>query len=222
MSKKLICLISLVLLPGLAGNTFAINYTDAGDLDQERLALLTRIAQPMAEANGVAYIPYDPTQNATKVSFNYVALMAPIPKLVAGAVIDAAANAIINIFAGIHAHVTGDIDLDTYIEKHCYFIGTSGSVLSDMQTVLAKVESGLLNTDISVAAVCGLDGAVEGIRAVENHLIGGKIIVYPACEGLPLTTLEKLAETLPDVAAQLDDGLWNIKAEKALLEHYSK
>ena len=35
-------------------------------------------------------------------------------------------------------------------------------------------------------------------------------------------TLEKLEETLPDVAAQLDEGLWNIKAENALLEHYSK
>jgi len=194
----------------------------AGDLDQQRLGLLSRIAQPMAEAKGVAYIPYDPAQSAMKASFNYVALMAPIPKLVAQAVVDAAPNAIVNIFAGIPAHVTGDIDLDTYIEKHCYFIGTSGSVLRDMQTVLGKVELGSLNTDISVAAVTGLDGAVDGIRAVENHLIGGKIIVYPTCEGLPLTPLEKLEETLPDVAAQLDDGLWNIKAEHALLEHYSK
>ena len=194
----------------------------AGDLDQQRLTLLSRIAQPMAEARGVAYIPYDPARNAMKASFNYVVLLAPIPKLVAAAVADAAPNAIINIFAGIPAHITGDIDLDTYIEKHCYFIGTSGSVLSDMKTVLAGVEAGSLNTDISVAAVTGLDGAVDGIGAVENHLIPGKIIVYPTCEGLPLTPLEKLAETLPDVAAQLDDGLWNIKAEKALLKHYSK
>ncbi len=194
----------------------------AGDLDEHRLGLLSRIAQPMAEAGGVSCIPYDPIQNPPQVAFDYVALMAPIPKLVAQAVVDAAPNAIINIFAGIPAHVTGDIDLDTYIQKHCYFIGTSGSVLSDMQTVLGKVELGSLNTDISVAAVSGLDGAVEGIRAVENHLIAGKIIVYPACEGLPLTPLEKLEETLPDVATQLDDGLWNIKAEKALLEHYSK
>jgi len=194
----------------------------AGDLDQKRLGFLSRIAQPMAKAQGVTYVPYDPAQNTMKVPFNYVVLMAPIPKLVAGAVADAAPNAIINIFAGIPAHVTGDIDLDTYIEKHCYFIGTSGSVLRDMQTVLGKVELGSLNTDISVAAVSGLDGAVDGIRAVENHLIGGKIIVYPTCQGLPLTPLEKLEETLPDVAAQLDDGLWNIKAEHALLEHYSK
>lgn len=194
----------------------------AGDLDQKRLGFLSRIAQPMAKAQGVTYIPYDPAQNTMKVPFNYVVLMAPIPELVASAVVDATSNAVINIFAGIPAHVTADIDLDTYIEKHRYFIGTSGSVLSDMQTVLGKVEFGSLNTDISVAAVSGLDGAIDGIRAVENHLIGGKIIVYPTCQGLPLTTLEKLAETLPDVAALLDDGLWNIKAEKALLEHYSK
>jgi len=191
----------------------------AGDLDRRRLELLCRIAQPMAGERGVAFIPYDPAKEAMKASFNYVVLLAPMPQLVARAVDDAAPDAIINIFAGIPAHVTGDIDLDAYIEKHCYFIGTSGSVLRDMQTVLGKVESGSLNTDISVAAVCGLDGAVEGIRAVENHLIAGKIIVYPSCHGLPLTPLEKLRETLPDVAAQLDDGLWNVKAEKALLRH---
>ena len=96
-------------------------------------------------------------------------------------------------------------------------IGTSGSVLDDMKTVLAKVESGRLNTDISVAAISGLDGAVEGIRAVENHLIPGKIIVYPFVEGLPLTRLEELKDTMPDVANGLAGQIWDKKAEDALL-----
>ena len=194
----------------------------AGDLDAHRLGLLSRIAEPMARARGVKYVPYNPKENPPQAAFDYVALMAPIPALAAQAVVQAADDAIINIFAGIPAHVTGAVDLDAYIAKHCYFIGTSGSVLEDMVAVLAKVEAGALDTDISVAAVTGLDGAVEGIRAVEKALIPGKILVYPSCEGLGLTPLEKLREVLPEVAAKLRDGIWNVEAEKALLAHYER
>ena len=194
----------------------------AGDLDDERLALLTRIAQPMATDRGVTYEPYNATTNPPDVEFDYTALMAPVPQLVSNAITKAAPNAIINIFAGIPAHVKAPIDLDACIEKHVYFIGTSGSVLEDMLAVLAKVEGRKLDTDISVAAVTGLDGAVEGIRAVENQLIPGKILVYPSCEGLGLTTLEQLEEKLPEVAAKLENGLWNLNAENALLDHFKK
>jgi threonine dehydrogenase-like Zn-dependent dehydrogenase len=127
----------------------------AGDLDDNRLAMLTRIAAPLAKKNGVK-------------------------------------RGIINIFAGIAATVTGEIDLDTYIEKRLYFIGTSGSTLDDMKRMLEKAESGRLDTNVSVAAISGLEGATEGIRAVENRSVAGKIIVYPACKGLGLVPLEKL------------------------------
>ena len=84
-------------------------------------------------------------------------------------------RAIINIFAGIPADKTAALDLDAYIEKQLYFIGTSGSVLEDMKQVLAKVVSRRLDTNLSVAAVSGLDGAIDGIRAVEKNLMPGKI-----------------------------------------------
>src|SRR5690242_2755495 len=65
--------------------------------------------------------------------FDYIVLMAPVPALVAQAVKDAAPKCIINIFAGIPADKTGEIDLDEYIAKQNYFIGTSGSTLDDMK-----------------------------------------------------------------------------------------
>ena len=83
-------------------------------------------------------------------------------------------------------------------------------------------ESGRLDTDVSVAAICGLDGASEGIRAIENRAIDGKIIVYPACKGLELTELAKLKEEMPEVAECLSDGTWNKKAEEVLLRAYGK
>jgi len=196
----------------------------AGDLDDRRLALLDKITQPLADKNKVWYHSYNPTnptnpaKNAPAGEMDYIVLMAPVPKLVVEAVKSAGKGGIINIFAGIAATVTCEIDLQRYIEKQLYFIGTSGSILEDMKTVLQKVESGSLDTNISVAAVSGLEGAVEGIRAVEKQLIPGKIIVYPACRGLGLTLLEELQTKKVSAAKGMKEGVWSLAAEGALLE----
>jgi len=197
----------------------------AGDLDDNRLAGLTKIAAPLAKKNGVEYKPYNPTKEKIAVrrsGFDYTVLMVPVPDLVAASVRSAAERGIINIFAGIAATVTGEIDLDAYIEKRLYFIGTSGSTLDDMKRMLEKAESGRLDTNVSVAAICGLEGATEGIRAVENRSIAGKIIVYPRCRGLGLVPLKELSKKMPEVAECLSDGLWNNAAEKTLVEMYQK
>ena len=95
------------------------------------------------------------------------------------------------------ANVTAELDLDAYIAKQLYFIGTSGSTLDDMKLVLRKVVARQLDTNLSVAAVSGLDGAIDGIRAVEKNLMPGKILVYPSCHGLKLTPLTELGGKLP-------------------------
>jgi len=192
----------------------------AGDLDDNRLAMLTGIAGPLAEKNGIDYRAYNPTKDEITEAFDYTVLMAPVPSLVAASVRSAARRGLINIFAGIPATVTGKIDLDTYIEKQLYFIGTSGSTLDDMKRMLEKAESGRLDTNVSVAAISGLEGATEGIRAVESRSVAGKIVVYPACRDLGLVTLEELNEKMPEVAECLNDGLWTKEAEDKLLEIY--
>lgn len=192
----------------------------AGDVDENRLTDLSETVKPLAKKNNVRYKPYNPTKAKAEDAFDYVVLMVPVPELVADSVKNAARGGIINIFAGLPATIPARLNLDTYIEKHLYFIGTSGSVLEDMKQVLAKAESGRLDTNISVGAVCGLDGAIEGIRAVENRSIAGKIIVYPACKGLGLTKLAKLKEKIPEVAKCLNNGLWTKQAEKKLLENF--
>jgi len=194
----------------------------AGDVDESRLAILAKTAGPLAEKNNIEYRAYNPAKEKVTDAFDYTVLMVPAPELVAASVRSAAAGGIINIFAGIPATVTAQIDLDAYIEKRLYFIGTSGSVLEDMRRVLAKVEAGRLDTNVSVAAVCGLDGAAEGIKALENRSIAGKIIVYPACKGLGLTELVNLKDEIPEVDECLSGGMWNKKAEDALLRMYDK
>jgi hypothetical protein len=134
--------------------------------------------------------------------------MAPVPALVVQAVKDAAPKAIINIFAGIPADKVAEIDLDAYIAKQLYFIGTSGSMTEDMKAVLKKVMARQLDTNLSVAAVAGLDGAIDGIRAVEKNLMPGKIIVYPSVKGMKLTP----------ITALVGDRQWDGKAEQELLK----
>jgi len=192
----------------------------ASDVDDNRLAALTRIAGPLAEKHAIVYKAYNPISDMIAEAFDYTALMAPIPALVAASVPNAAELGLINIFAGIPASVTAEIDLDAYIKKQLYFIGTSGSTLEDMKRMLEKAESGRLDTNLSVAAVCGLAGATNGIRAVEDRSIAGKIVVYPACKDLPLVPLEKMSKKMPEVAGCLNKGLWTREAEQKLLEMY--
>jgi D-arabinose 1-dehydrogenase-like Zn-dependent alcohol dehydrogenase len=189
----------------------------AGDLNDERLAGLETLAAPLAEKNSVTLRPYNPSKNPPSVAFDYVVLMAPVPALAAQAVTTAAPKAIVNVFAGIPADKTAAVDLDAYVEKQLYFVGTSGSELKDMQQVLAKVVARELDTNFSVAAVSGLEGAIDGIRAVEHNLLPGKILVYPSCRGLKLTALGDLGGE-----AALGPGHWNLEAERALLKRFAE
>lgn len=193
----------------------------AGDLDAGRLSALAAIAGPLAERFGVRFQTYDPAQGKPHREISYTIVMAPAPGLVAQAVSEASERGIINIFAGIPAEVSAEIDLDAYIRKRLYFIGTSGSTLDDMRIVLAKVRSGALDTNLSVAAISGLEGALDGIRAVERREVAGKIIVYPQCKGLGLTKLEELSARMPRVAARLEGGRWCLGAEQELLATFA-
>jgi threonine dehydrogenase-like Zn-dependent dehydrogenase len=204
-----------IICAGISGVTVV-----ASDTDEARLDALARLAEPLAERHGVGFRASNPARDGAQKCAGYVAIMVPVPALVAQAVEDAAPGAIINIFAGIPADVTVPVDLNAYIEKRLYFVGTSGSVLEDMKTVLAKVEDGRLDTNLSVAAITGLDGAIDGIGAIERREVAGKVIVYPWCHGLRLTPLEDLRALLPGVAESLDDGRWTREAEARLADAF--
>jgi threonine dehydrogenase-like Zn-dependent dehydrogenase len=191
----------------------------AADLDDERLAVLEKIAAPVAKKHNVEFKTFNSAKQQPPSSCSYIIIMAPVAKIVSDAIKKAGENAIINIFAGIPANITAQIDLSKYIEKKLYLMGTSGSSVNDMKTVLDKVQSERLNTNLSVGAISGLVGAIDGIKAVENRTIHGKIVVYPQLADLELISLDKLTQKLPDVAKNLDNGFWCKKAEDALLKH---
>jgi threonine dehydrogenase-like Zn-dependent dehydrogenase len=187
------------------------------DIDDTRLAHLEHAAGPIARSRSVRLTVANSRTSAVAPGFSYIALMVPAPALVGGAVTLAGSGCRINIFAGFATGTRAEIDLDTYIERHCYLLGTSGSGIPDMKAVLRKVESGELDTNISLDAVCGFEGVADALAAVEGRTASGKIMVYPSLPDLGLVRLSEMGERFPSVAAKLDDGRWTKAAEQELL-----
>jgi threonine dehydrogenase-like Zn-dependent dehydrogenase len=194
----------------------------AADIDDARLAHLEAAAGPIARSHGVEFAVFNTRGTALAPGFSYVALMVPSTALVGDAVAIAGSGCRINIFAGFANHTRAQVDLDRYIERHCYFLGTSGSGIPDMKAVLHKVEAGELDTNISLDAVSGFDGVADALAAVEGRTTGGKIMVYPSLPNLGLTRLSELAVRFPTVAARLQDGRWTKAAEQELLRAASR
>lgn len=189
----------------------------ATDLDDARLANLKDKTAATAEDCGVPLEFVNTQHQPLQGTFDYVALMVPVAALVSQAIAQSTEGTLINVFAGIPAPVKHDLDLDTYIRNHCFMFGTSGSRMIDMKIVLEKVTSGQLDTDLSVDAISGMGGAIEGIRAVEHRTLAGKIIVYPDLGDEGLIPLTELEGRYPAAAKKLEKGIWNQAAEKALL-----
>lgn len=187
------------------------------DFDDPRLKSIGDKARPFAEANKVPMQMVNPSKAPLKETFSYFAIMAPVGAVVAQSILDSKPGAIINIFAGIPIPVKHDLDLDVYIDRGLFMFGTSGSTIEDMKILLGKVTSGQLNTNSSVDAVSGMAGAIDGIRAVENRTMAGKIIVYPMLPDVPLIPLEELGKHFPTVAEKLENGQWCRAAEEELI-----
>ena len=189
----------------------------AVDVDDARLANLERAAGAIARSRGVELKVTNSRSTEVAPGFSYIALMVPAPALVGQAVGLAGSGCRINIFAGFATGTRADIDLNIYLERHCYLLGTSGSGIPDMKAVLRKLESGELDTNISLDAVAGFEGVADALAAVEARTSGGKIMVYPALTELGLVRLSELGERFPTVAARLRDGQWTKAAEQELL-----
>ena len=206
---------AVLRLVSLAGGGTAV---EGSDMSDERLAVLGAKAEPVAKRRSVPFRLFNPKVGGKPTGgARYHMVMVPVPAVVAGAVADSADGGIVNIFAGIPSEVSGPIDLDAYVRKGLYFIGTSGSTMEDMQVVLGKVLANQLDTNLSVGAVTGFGGAIEGLEAVKTGKISGKILVYPDLGDFPLTELAALVAKYPSIGPKLKDGCWTREAEIELL-----
>ncbi|MDQ7993033.1 MAG: alcohol dehydrogenase catalytic domain-containing protein, partial [Propionicimonas sp.] len=196
-------------LPGLA--------VDATDLSDARLEHLASLVAPTAERAGVALRVVNSGAQPLEPGYTYLTCMVPVPAVLANAVDLAGEGAIVNAFAGFPAGTMAELDLQGIVERRVFLMGTSGSEMADMRGVLAKLESGVLDTSISLDAITGMAGFADAIKAVIDRTSGGKIMVYPQLHDQGLVRLADLPGELPHVAAALADGRWTLAAERALL-----
>lgn len=204
----------------------------ATDLDRGRLDHIVERFGPMAKSKGIQLETVSPGEFSSPEGmdqklralapkgFSDIAIMAPVAKVVAANMAYAADNCFVNVFAGVGIGSFADFQLGDLC-RGIKLIGSSGSRIADMKKVLEKVESSELNTNLSVAAIGGLNAAKDGLLAVKEARFPGKTVLYTQVHDLPLTPLEEVPVKFPDLKDKLGpQGEWTKAAEEALLEKY--
>ena len=84
--------------------------------------------------------------------------------------------------------------------------------------MLDKTNSGELSPNRSVAAIGSLNAARDGLKAVKDATLAGKVLIYPNIKELPLTPLSEFKEKFPSVYARFNElGEWTQAAEEEFL-----
>jgi threonine dehydrogenase-like Zn-dependent dehydrogenase len=202
----------------------------ATDLDRGRLDHIARRFAGLLERREVQFELIDSSEFENPAAehaalqalapdgYDDLVTMAPVASLVTGLCELAAPNALLNVFAGVPIGQSAPIPLKALCNG-VRIVGTSGSRIEDMQSVLDKVQGRELDTNLSVAAVGGLEAAHDGLRGLLDARFPGKTVIYPQVSGLPLTPLDELNNVRPDVAKALGpDNAWTIESERLLME----
>jgi threonine dehydrogenase-like Zn-dependent dehydrogenase len=194
-------------------------------------AIKTRFA-PLAQAHGKRLLTFNPTAGSEslgdfvrRVTDNRgaddVVVSVPAAAVMAEAAEVMTADGMLVFFAGVPNGTFAPLDLSAVYLHNAQYTGTSGSALADQATVIEKSLAHTLSPNRSVAAVGGIEAALDGIQAMMEGRYPGKVVIVPQISGLPLTAVADLKKTLPEVAEHLAPGeVWTPEAEKALIERF--
>ena len=198
------------------------------DVSDERLGDLRDAFAGEAREKGLEWVDANPARpeeyrrtmaRFEKDGFDDIVVLTPVPAAIAEAAGRLAERGVMNIFAGVARGATADLRLDDAIFKGTRVIGHSASSMADMFTMLNEVESRRLSTNRSVAAIGSLEAAKDGLRALQEAVYPGKVVIFPNIRPLPLTGLPDLKKILPEVAAKLKNGReWTTDCERALFD----
>jgi threonine dehydrogenase-like Zn-dependent dehydrogenase len=203
----------------------------AVDLDKERLAMARSRLEPIAAALGrrlvVTTIASEEdlamlvARETKGRGADDVIVTAPTAAAVTQAARVMAGDAMLVLFAGLPVGTRAALDISRVYLHGAQYTGTSGSRIADQALVVRKTIAGQLSPARAVAAVGGIEAAADGLRALVEGRFAGKIVIFPQLRGLPLTSLEDLAASDPELAAALGpSGTWTSEAEAVLFEKH--
>ncbi|MGI6433511.1 MAG: zinc-binding dehydrogenase [Sphaerochaetaceae bacterium] len=210
------------------------------DIDSERLkraAELYTVEDAAKKGVKLVYLNTkeceDPVAKMMEISggegYNDVFVMAPVKPLIEQADAILARDGCLNFFAGPpRTDFSASLNFYNVHYNSTHIVGTSGGNTDDMRESLAMMEKGEINPAGMVTHIGGLNAVPQTVIDLPS-IPGGKKMIYTHYE-LPLTAIadfEQEGKTNPLFAA-LDEivkrhnGLWNLEAEKYLLQHAPK
>lgn len=197
--------------------------TDVNDL---RLSELCDSFSGDAQKRNIRFICLNPMNSSQyqasmaefiEENFDDIIVTAPVGPVVAEVSTYLAPNGVMNVFAGLAPGSMVDLEISDAYLKNTRIIGHSASGLGDMVSTIEQTLNGNLSTNRAVAAIGSLGAALNGIKAVQESVYPGKIVIYPQLKELPLTALPDLKSFLPTVYEKLENGrVWTNEAEKEL------
>ena len=205
------------------------------DIDQARLDRAASVLTVEdAAAHGVKLV-YQNTSSPTATAdlrelsggtgYDDVFVMAPVPALVEQADAILANGACLNFFSGpMDPNFSARLNFYNVHYAGTHLVGTSGGNTDDIREALKLMGEGVLNPAIMITHVGGLTAARDTTLNLPN-IKGGKKLIYTH-QDFPLTAIADFAEKgkTDPVFAELDDackrhnGLWNLEAERIVLE----
>lgn len=202
----------------------AVVCTDVSDMRLNELC--TAFASQAAE-KGIEFICLNPMHKEEyeagmaefkQNGFDDVIVLAPIPPVISDAATYLAPAGVMNVFAGVARGTKVNLDLSEAYLKDTRVIGHSASGMDDMLLVLDKTYTNELSPNRSVAAIGSLTAARDGLQAVKDATLPGKVVIYPNIKEMPLTPLSELKEKMPSVYALLSEREeWTNEAEAEFL-----
>ncbi len=205
---------SLIVATNLRTDRIHVVESLAADTHQQDIEMICLTRESMGQERYFERL----RELAGSDGFDDIVVVAANPQAISEAAPFLARDGVLNVFAGLPRGTTAQIDLSDVALRNVRFIGSSGSMIADMQRVLDKVRDGRLTTRRSVAAISGMAGAKDGLRAVAEGRFAGKIVVFPQIRNLGLIPLPQLKDVLPNVYSRLEGGrFWTNAAEEELL-----
>ncbi len=198
------------------------------DVSDHRLQDLYDSFVDEAKSKGIEYICINPQKDPAAYNalmnpylahgFDDIIVLAPVTFLISDSARYLAREGVMNVFAGVARGTMAEVDLSDVYLKQIRWIGQSGSTIQDLRVMLEQGESGILSRNRSVAAIGSLNAAKDGMKALQDAVYPGKVVIFPHIKDMPLTALEDLKEKLPTVYAKLKDGReWTVEAEEEFL-----
>ena len=175
------------------------------------------------EANPVAALK----AQAGEKAFDDVFVFAPVAPVIEQADAILGRNGCLNFFAGpTKTDFSAKFNFYNVHYAETHIVGTSGGNTDDMRESLQLMAAGRINPAAMVTHVGGITAARETVLNLPD-IPGGKKLIYTHYD-FPLIAIDDLAKSTDPLFRALGErcashqGLWNIDAERHLLEHAPK